>query len=122
MDQMRKDAKKKNKKNYAQVKKKNESILAVKEDRNKQVTYQRLFETGTKKLQGIVDEERQPRFLDNQDEQAGSVFPAKTPSKGTRFRPLQTPMLNNYQTTQNDRANKQRTSKSAMNTTSFAKQ
>lgn len=55
---MRKEAMKKNKKDYAQVKKMNAVILAENEERNKQVTYQRLYENGTKKLQGIADEDR----------------------------------------------------------------
>ena len=49
MEERRKEAKKQNKLQFARVKKVNERILAEDESRQ-QVTYQRLFEIGTKKL------------------------------------------------------------------------
>ena len=83
MDDMRKEAKKKNKKDFALVKKMNDAILAEKEERYKQDTYQRLYETGTKKLQGMQDDdERQPRIIDiAEDYNDVSAYPLKSPSK-----------------------------------------
>lgn len=49
MDQMRKEAQLRNKVQYAKVKKANDLILADNESRQ-QVTYQRLYEKGTRKL------------------------------------------------------------------------
>lgn len=51
MDQMRKDAKKKNKIQFARVRKNNELYLAEHEERLHIQTYKRLHEYGTMKIQ-----------------------------------------------------------------------